>query len=96
MPEHGVPRQQDAPNWQETRVPGPSEFNSVRNKSLIKTSFQTQLSRETRFKKKKKLLKMKTPVGNQLLTLVHFVNYIFSFAKFILKDTNLTTAIGFR
>ena len=47
----------------------------------------------------KKLLKIKTPVENQLLTLVHFVNYIlffFSFAKLILKYTNLITAIWFQ
>lgn len=35
-------------------APGPLEFSGVRNKSLIKTPFQTQLLRETHFKKKKK------------------------------------------
>lgn len=50
-------------------APGPLEFSGVRNKSLIKTPFQTQLLRETHFKKKKnknKLLTMKTPVENQI------------------------------
>lgn len=50
-------------------APGPLEFSGVRNKSLIKTPFQTQLLRETHFKKKQnknKLLTMKTPVENQI------------------------------
>lgn len=80
------------------RAPGPLEFSSVRIKVSLKLPFKPNFQEKLALRGKKNCSRLKLQwKTNYLLWYILLITFFFfSFAKLILKYTNLITAIWFQ